>query len=47
MWRRIKLIPFDVTIPDERKDPDLGARLAKERAGILGWLIEGCLAYQP
>jgi putative DNA primase/helicase len=46
MWRRIKLIPFDVTIPDERKDADLGPKLAQERDGILGWLVEGCLAYQ-
>jgi putative DNA primase/helicase len=46
MWRRIKLIPFTVTIPDERKDANLGEKLAQERDGILGWLVEGCLAYQ-
>jgi P4 family phage/plasmid primase-like protien len=46
MWRRIKLIPFNVTIPRERQDANLGEKLSQERAGILGWLVEGCLAYQ-
>ena len=46
MWRRIKLVPFTVTIPDEEKDDHLGAKLAEERDGILRWLIEGCLKWQ-
>lgn len=46
IWRRIHLIPFEVTIPPDRRDPKLGAKLAKERPGILRWLIEGCLAWQ-
>lgn len=27
-------------------DPHLAAKLTAERAGILNWLIEGCLAWQ-
>ena len=46
MWRRIKLIPFEVTIPDGRQDQDLLESLEEEYSGILNWLVEGCLAWQ-
>jgi putative DNA primase/helicase len=46
MWRRIRLIPFDVTIPDDEQDKTLPTKLEVERAGILRWLVEGCLAWQ-
>lgn len=42
IWRRIKLIPFTVTIPKEKQDRKLEEKLSAERAGILNWLIEGC-----
>jgi putative DNA primase/helicase len=45
-WRRIKLIPFDVTIPDDEVDPKLGSKLLEELPGILNWAIEGCLEWQ-
>ena len=41
IWRRIKLIPFTVTIPKEQRDKHLSDKLAKENAGILNWLLEG------
>jgi len=46
IWRRIRLIPFTVTIPEAEQDGDLGAKLAQERAGILKWALDGCLAWQ-
>jgi P4 family phage/plasmid primase-like protien len=46
IWRRIALIPFDVQIPDDRKDRDLGAKLKAEYPGILSWLVKGCLKWQ-
>jgi putative DNA primase/helicase len=46
IWRRIKLIPFTVTIPDDQKDPDLGLKLMAEAQGILAWAVRGCLAWQ-
>lgn len=46
IWRRIRLIPFNVTIPPEQRDPDLPAKLRAELAGILNWAIAGCLAWQ-
>jgi len=46
MWRRICLVPFTVTIPDDKKDKDLPAKLQAELPGILNWAIAGCLAWQ-
>ena len=41
IWRRIKMIPFDVTIPTEQRDKNLTEKLIAENAGILNWLIQG------
>ncbi|MDP8952545.1 MAG: phage/plasmid primase, P4 family, partial [Actinomycetota bacterium] len=46
IWRRIRLIPFDVIIPKEEQDPRLPEKLRSELPGILAWAIEGCLAWQ-
>lgn len=47
IWRRVLLVLWGVTIPEaERVQPSiLAARLDKERAGILNWLIEGIRLY--
>ena len=42
IWRRIHLIPFDLTVPPEKRDRTLQGRLLEEAPGILNWLIEGC-----
>jgi putative DNA primase/helicase len=46
IWRRIRLISFDVTIPeDEREDPaNLRRKLLAERDGILAWAVNGLRA---
>jgi putative DNA primase/helicase len=46
IWRRIKLIPFTVTMPDDEQDPALPEKLAKELPGILAWMVRGCLDWQ-
>jgi putative DNA primase/helicase len=46
IWRRIRLVPFSVTIPPEEQDRDLPAKLRAELPGILNWAIEGCLDWQ-
>lgn len=46
IWRRIRLVPFSVTIPDERLDKDLPEKLRNEMPGILRWMVEGCLKWQ-
>ena len=46
IWRRIRLIPFNVTIPKEEQDPDLMTKLKNELPGIFNWVIKGCLLWQ-
>ena len=46
IWRRIRLIPFEVTITDDERDSDLPAKLTTELPGILNWAIEGCRKWQ-
>lgn len=42
IWKRIKLIPCNVHIPDHEIDPNLKQKLVEEEGeGILNWLIEG------
>ncbi|MGV0975797.1 MAG: phage/plasmid primase, P4 family [Azonexus sp.] len=45
IWRRIRLIPFDVTISDDEKDPRLPEKLRAELPGILAWAVRGCAAW--
>jgi putative DNA primase/helicase len=44
--RRLHLIPFTVTIPQEGRDPSLGEKLRAEYPGVLAWSIQGCLNWQ-
>ncbi|MBZ0104613.1 MAG: DUF5906 domain-containing protein [Sulfuricella denitrificans] len=46
IWRRIRLIPFTVTIPPEEKDSALPEKLRNELPGILAWAVQGCLEWQ-
>ncbi len=46
IWRRILLVPFEITIPRDKRDPKLLERLQRESSGILAWLVGGCLAWQ-
>ena len=42
-WRRVRLVPFDRTFA---ADPALPLALRAESAGILAWLVRGCLRWQ-
>jgi P4 family phage/plasmid primase-like protien len=46
IWRRIRLVPFNVTIPDAEQDKGLAKKLREEASGILRWAVEGCLDWQ-
>jgi putative DNA primase/helicase len=46
IWRRIKLIPFKVYIPDGKKDETLPAKLHAEASGILNWMLDGLREYR-
>ena len=43
---RMHLIPFTVTIPKEKRDPDLREKLKAEWPGILQWAVAGVVEYQ-
>lgn len=45
IWRRVMLVPFEIQIPPDEVDLELGAKLWEERAGVLNWLIEGLMDY--
>jgi putative DNA primase/helicase len=56
VWRRLRLLPFTQTFwdrakgetgPDEYEaDPRLKDKLRPELAGIVSWLVRGCIAWQ-
>ncbi len=46
MWRRVRLIPFNVQIPEDKQDKHLEEKLKEELPGILLWALAGCLAWQ-
>lgn len=46
LWRRIRLVPFDVTIPRRQRDKMLPKKLRRELPGILAWAVEGALKWQ-
>jgi putative DNA primase/helicase len=46
IWRRIRLVPFTVTIPPEERDKGLPDKLKNEYPGILAWAVQGCMEWQ-
>lgn len=44
--RRFNRIPFNLALADEQVNKNLTAELKEEAAGILAWMIEGCLEWQ-
>lgn len=41
IWRRLRLVPWDIVIPPEERDENLGDKLAAEADAILSWLVAG------
>ncbi|MDZ4519065.1 phage/plasmid primase, P4 family [Bacillus cereus] len=46
IWRRVKLIPFNLSLPAHKRDKRLPEKLSLEMPGILNWAIEGCMKWQ-
>lgn len=46
IWSRVRLIPFEVKIPDSEIDTSFGEKLKVELPGILAWAVAGCLKWQ-
>jgi len=46
IWRRVLLIPFDVQIAPDERDPRLAEHIIRdESAGVLNWMLEGLADY--
>ena len=47
LWRRLKVLPLNVTVPPEKRIEDLAEKLlAEEGPGILRWAVLGCQGWQ-
>lgn len=45
IWRRVRLVPWLVTVTDEEVDSSLPEKLRGELPGILRWAVNGCLEW--
>lgn len=45
LWRRLVVIPFDVVIPEEDRDPGLPERLKLSADAIFTWIVQGYELY--
>lgn len=45
VWERVRVVPFDVFIPEHERDPHLTSKLREEADGILTWAVEGLRSY--
>ena len=46
IWRRIRLVPWTVTIPPTEQDKKLSEKLRNELPGILAWIVMGCVEWR-
>jgi len=46
LWARLRVIPFDVVIPEAERDPRLTERLALSVDAVLTWAVAGWQQYQ-
>jgi len=45
-WRRVKLIPFEIQIPEDKQDLELEQKLTLELSGIFNWVLDGLKLYR-
>lgn len=46
VWARVRVVPFDVVIPQDKQDPHLPNKLKDCADAVLTWAVEGWLDYQ-
>ncbi|PZP17069.1 MAG: hypothetical protein DI611_03900 [Brachybacterium faecium] len=46
VWRRVRVVPFDVVVPEDQRDPELPERLKLDADAILTWAVAGWFAYE-
>lgn len=45
IWRRIKIIPFEHTVPKDKLNKNLLNELKQDRKAVLAWLVRGAVKY--
>lgn len=45
IWRRLKIVPWEVQVAPDKIDGDLPRKLEAEAPGILAWLVQGTLSW--
>jgi len=45
IWRRLRLIPWTVTVPSDDRDEHLDEKLRHDRQAILAWCVQGAQRY--
>lgn len=46
VWRRVRVLPFDVVVPEEHRDKELPETLKLHADAILTWAVQGWFDYQ-
>ncbi len=46
VWARVRVVPFDVVIPEDKQDPHLPSKLKDCADAVLAWAVEGWADYQ-
>lgn len=46
LWARMRVIPFEVRIPDDEQDSHLGEKLEVEADAVLAWALDGWRDYR-
>lgn len=46
VWRRLRVIPFDVVVPTDRQDKHLPRRLEAQADAVLSWAVAGYADYR-
>jgi putative DNA primase/helicase len=46
LWRRMTVIPFSYTVPEEKRDKNLQEKLYADAQAVLTWMVQGCLIWQ-
>ena len=45
VWRRVRVVSWDVTIPEAEQDKNLAKKLEREAQGILNWAVAGAIRF--
>lgn len=46
LWSRLRVVPFDVVVPEDQRDPHLPEKLQLAADAVLAWVVNGWAAYR-